>query len=307
MVGERGEQHLSPPTCLLESNMPIETRYALVTGAAHGIGREIARALARAQWHVGLADLDHTAAIESLGQIEQEGGQGKAFGLDVRDESAWLALRESLAGEWPRLDLVVNAAGVCGAGEIGLYALADWQWMWETNFHGTLLGCHTMLPWLKENARGGHLVNIASIAPIASPPTMGAYNVSKAAVLCLSETLRGELGGTGVGITVVCPGFVPTGLMGRGRFLRPELQTLGENFMQSAFLTAERVASATVRAVERNQFYLFLDWRARLMWRLKRFCPRSFLSLAAYVYRRRVSAVRQKESTTQESSPSSEV
>jgi NAD(P)-dependent dehydrogenase (short-subunit alcohol dehydrogenase family) len=249
------------------------TRYALVSGGAGGIGRAIALRLARDGWRVAVADLDTDGAEETLAQITSAGGAGRVEMLDVRDADAWRALRERLESQWPRLHLLVNGAGVCAGGEVGDYPLDDWRWVIDINLHGVFHGCHAMLPWLKANSRGAHIINIASIAAFLGAPAMSAYNVSKAGVVALSETLRAELVPQGIGVTVVCPGFVRTPLLDRGRFSNQMVLDLARDHMRRAQITPDDVAEATVRAVGTRQLYVVLGRRARFLWRLKRFFP----------------------------------
>src|SRR5690606_26329534 len=102
------------------------------------------------------------------------------------------------------------------------------------NLHGVIYGCHTFVPWLKENPHGAHLINTASLAAFLAVPEMGAYNVAKAGVLARSETLYAELRPHGVGVTVLCPGFFQTGLLERGRFNHEYARGVARDFMRSA-------------------------------------------------------------------------
>ena len=257
-------------------------RYALVTGAGSGLGHAFCQRLARDGWHVGVTDIDLDAAEATLVKLIDAGGSGQVEQLDVTDIVDWQNLLEKLRPDWPQLDLLINNAGLCGAGAIGEAPLADFQAILEVNFQGTLNGCQMMVPWLKETAPGGHLVNIASIFGLVAPPTMGAYNVSKAAVVALSETLYGELLPLGVGVTVVAPGFFSSQLIDRGRFEKDEQRQNAIRFMENASISSEQVVKQTLAAVRRKKLYVVLGHKSRWIWRLKRWLPSLFAKLLVW-------------------------
>ena len=261
---------------------------AVVTGAASGLGRALSLRLTAAGWQVALADLDESGLRQTLAMVQASGGEAIAEQLDVTDAQAWRELEQRLRRHWTKLDLLVNNAGVSCAGEVGTCELEDWQWILDVNLCGVIYGCHTFVPWLKENLHGAHIVNVASVAAFASAPAMGPYNVAKAGVVSLSETLYAELHRDGVGVTCVCPGFFATNLLAGGRFTDDRQKQLADAYMQRARITADDVADAIVRAIRRKQLYVILPARARLLWRLKRWMPRTLLKLIAKGYARHV-------------------
>ena len=263
-------------------------RYALVTGGGSGLGRAFCRRLAHQGWHVACADVDQAAAEQTLAQIRDAGGSGQAEPLDVTDAAAWDALCDKLRREWPRLDLLVNNAGICAAGEIGAAPLEDFDRVLDVNLRGTLIGCHTMVPWLQETAPGGHVVNIASIAGVLPAPSMGAYNISKAGVVSLSETLYAELRLLGIGVTVVLPGFFPSELVSRGHFASAAHRRLAERYTRQAQITAEEVVDRTLHGIDRGKLYVAVGRRVRWLWRLKRLSSTTLLRLASKSYRRKL-------------------
>jgi NAD(P)-dependent dehydrogenase (short-subunit alcohol dehydrogenase family) len=122
---------------------------------------------------------------------------------------------------------------------VGQCALEDWHWIVNINIWNAIHGCHTFVDWLKRNPRGGHLINTASLAAIGSFPGMAAYNLTKAAVVSLSETLHAELRPHGVGVTVLCPSFFPTSLLDSARFSTEHDRRMAwSEFLQSR-LTAD--------------------------------------------------------------------
>ncbi|MFI7680219.1 SDR family NAD(P)-dependent oxidoreductase [Actinophytocola sp. NPDC049390] len=236
----------------------------LVTGAASGLGRAIAARYATAGWRVLVSDVDAEAAVRAAAEID-----ASAIGLDVTAETDWADARDWCEREWGGLDVLVNNAGVGAGGRFEKIGTADWDWIWEINVKGVVLGARTFVPDFK--ARGsGHLVNVASLAGIMNLPGMSSYNVSKAAVIALSDTLRLELEPYGVHTTVVCPAFVRTNLGDRLRSPDPALATLMDRLMTSSKVTAENVADQVFDAVARKKFLLLTHPDGRRSALLKR-------------------------------------
>ena len=258
-----------------------ETKYALITGAGSGLGRALSVALAQRGWHIAITDVNDAGSEETLRLVRQAGGDGRVEHLDVTQVDQWQALRERLQADWPRLDLVVNNAGVGVGGEVGQLSLEDWQWIVNINLWGVIYGCHTMVAWLKANPGGAHIVNIASMAAIVSAPSMAPYNVTKAGVLSLSETLYGELLSHNVGVTCVCPSFFPTSIVKSGRFQGDAQREVATKLMADSKCTAEHVAQQILRAIDRRQLYLTVPREATFFWRLKRLMPLRVLKLIA--------------------------
>jgi NAD(P)-dependent dehydrogenase (short-subunit alcohol dehydrogenase family) len=256
-----------------------ERKHAIVTGAASGLGRAIAVQLGRKGWHVALCDLNDAGSQETLRLVLEAGGQGQVEHLDVTSPEAWQSLAEKLQAAWPSLDLLVNNAGVGVGGEVGQLPLDDWHWIVNINFYGAIYGCHAMVPWMKRNSKGGHIVNIASMAAIVSAPGMAPYNMTKAAMVSLSETLYGELRPYNIGATAVCPSFFPTNILNSGRFQNADQKKVAEKLMAQSRATPDDVAKRVVRAVERGDLYVFVPAVASIFWRLKRLMPKTVLKM----------------------------
>lgn len=261
--------------------------YAIVTGGGSGIGRAFCLALAQRGWKIAVGDLDRDAANETVEQLAAAGGTGESHGLDVSDAVAWTAMREALQSQWPRLDLLVNNAGVLAAGQLCELAGADVRRLVDVNLFGTMWGCRAMASWLQSSGasrgRAEHrgIINVASIFASLSPPGFAAYNASKAGVVALSETLRGELRPHGLNVTVVLPGVVSTPLFGRAAYTDERYLTLMKRYADESRLSPEAVAEAALSAHRRGKLYAVMGGRARAFYRCKQLFPTRLIDLIA--------------------------
>lgn len=253
------------------------TKYAIVTGGGSGLGREFCLHLARQGWHVAILDIDSASGQNTLIEIKKLGGHGLVESLDVVDFQAWQQLVEKLRGTWPRLDLLINNAAICGAGSIGEYPYTDARRILDVNLMGVFNGCQACASWLKESAPGSNIVNVASLAAAICPPNMTAYNTAKAGVVGLSETLYGELYPAGVGVAVVLPGFFASHLVDSGNFQDETLRQIAQDYIRKSKFTAEDVVLQTMSALKRRKLHVILDGRSRMACRLKRLMPSWFL------------------------------
>jgi NAD(P)-dependent dehydrogenase (short-subunit alcohol dehydrogenase family) len=254
----------------------------LITGAASGLGRAMAARFAASGARVVLADLNAPAGLAAVAELagtpaeaEQAvptpaGGAVVFLPLDVRDEAAWLRVRDWVEREWGALDVLVNNAGVSAAGRIEAVSEEDWMWITEINLLSVVRGCRTFVPLFKRQ-NSGHIVNVASMAGLLNPPFMSSYNVTKAGVVALSETLRFELEPWHINTTVVCPAFVKTNLGGSMRSPDPVLAELSQQLIDKGKITAEDLADQVYEAVRRKKFWLLTHREGRTAWWVKRF------------------------------------
>jgi NAD(P)-dependent dehydrogenase (short-subunit alcohol dehydrogenase family) len=168
--------------------------------------------------------------------------------------------------------VVVNNAGVgAGGTAIGETDIDDWNWVLGINLWGPIHGCHVFAPILREAGYGG-IINVASAAAFGAAPGMAAYNVSKAGVLSLSETLAAELSGTGVNVTALCPTFVKTNIVDAGRITGKSTQ-LADRLMRWTGFSPERVARTCLDTLDRGGLYCMPQPDARIGWGIKRLTP----------------------------------
>lgn len=250
-------------------------RVALITGGGSGLGAAMARRFAAAGWRVAVTD-QHPERAEST-RASLAGGGHAAWALDVTDAGHWMDARDRL-GEFGRMDLLVNNAGVASAGLVEQTSLEDWQWVMDINVMGVVRGCHTFIPVLR--AQGfGHIVNVASWAGLAAAPQIAAYGTAKAAVVALSEMLRAELHGSGVAVSVLCPAFVKTNLTDTMRAPDDNYARRVQRWMETSGVSADDVAEQVFRAVRRPRFLLLTHANTRWQWWLKRCVPGLYFRL----------------------------
>lgn len=261
-------------------------RTAVVTGAAHGLGRAVSLALARRGCRIGLADIDTEEAGNTLRMVEEAGGAGEAYRCDVRDGEGVRALAEHFFDAWGGVDLLVNDAGVYGTGRADDVPVEEWERIIDTDLWGVIHGCLAFIPRMKEQG-GGHIVNIASSAGVVCAPETAPYSAAKAGVIALSEALRSELAPFGIGVTAVCPLFFDSHLF--DTMYAADGSVLTEISLASAAstrMTAERIADMVLAAVEKNRLYVFPQLSSRVLWLNKRLSPAFFHALSAFLYRR---------------------
>ena len=252
---------------------------AVVTGAGSGIGAAFAIELAKRGGRVVCSDIDEVAAKRTVTAISEFGGDSVAIACDVTQfgEVQDLATQsQSWFGAPPTL--VINNAGVgSGGASIGKLPLDDWQWVLGINLWGPIHGCHVFAPILRagESDVPRGIINVASAAAFGAAPGMAAYNVSKAGVLMLSETLAAELSGSGVKVTVLCPTFVKTNIVEAGR-MSAGATKLANRVMGLTGFSAEKVAKTCLDAHDRGDLYCMPQLEAKFGWNIKRFAPGTY-------------------------------
>ena len=246
-------------------------RRILITGAGSGLGRELAKVYAARGDRVACVDLYADRADETCKLLP--GGGHLALVADVGSDAAMAALKAQVQGAWGGLDVLVNNAGIACGGECAHASAAEWQRTVNINLMGVVRGVREFVPMM-EAQKSGRVINVASFAGLAGAPGLGAYGVSKAAVVALSEGMRGELLPKGISVSVLCPSFFKTRLL--ESFQGPPdtpLKHIASKLMEQSPLDAAAVARYTVDESERGRFLLLPHKDTRIRWWLKRWMP----------------------------------
>lgn len=245
---------------------------AVVTGAGGGLGRELALELARRGARVVVSDIDGDAAAETASMLQRTGAEAHSFQCDVSDHVAVQQLREQAETVVGPVDLVCNNAGVAVGGKFEEIGIDDWRWCVDVNLWGVVHGCHVFAPGMKARGRG-YILNVASAAGLLSAPLMSPYNVTKAGVVALSETLHAEMAKSGVRVTALCPTFFKTNILESGHGLSAKTRAVLTKRMQSSALQAPDVARVALDGLAAGELYVVPMRDGRAMWRLKRLAP----------------------------------
>ncbi|NEB31782.1 SDR family oxidoreductase [Streptomyces sp. SID14446] len=259
----------------------------LVTGAGSGIGRATAFAFAEAGARVVAVDRDAESAARTAEMSRLIGSPAAwAETVDVSDEQAMEKLAEKVATEYGVVDVLVNNAGVGLSGSFFDTTPEEWKKVLDVNLWGVIHGCRLFGKQMADRGQGGHIVNTASAAAFQPSKALPAYSTSKAAVLMLSECLRAELAGQGIGVSAICPGLVNTNITATTRFAGVDATEEKRRQKRSTRLYGlrnyppEKVADAILRAVVRNEAVVPVTPEARGAHLLHRFAPRALRAIA---------------------------
>jgi NAD(P)-dependent dehydrogenase (short-subunit alcohol dehydrogenase family) len=251
-------------------------RTAVITGAGSGFGLETARLAAREGMNVVMADVQPDALERAAAEIRDLGAAVLPFRLDVSKAAEVEALGEATFARFGVPHVVFNNAGVGSGGLIWEHSVADWEWVIGVNVMGVAHGVRVFTPRMLDAAKAdpayeGHIVNTASMAGLLNPPNMGVYNVSKHAVVSLSETLYQDLSLVTDQVTasVLCPYFVATGIhqshrnrpddtpMGKPTRSQRVAQAMVSKAVESGKVTAAQVAGLVFDALRERRFYIY--------------------------------------------------
>lgn len=220
---------------------------AVVTGAASGIGRACARALAEAGYVVVVADVDEAGGLETVRLLEASGATARFAPCDVSEEDQVEAALHVATEAFGRLDVLVNNAGIEGP-VLPVHAISpdDWRRVFEVNVHGVFYGIRHALP-LMSAAGGGAIVNVASVAGLNGFPMHAAYSASKHAVVGLTKTAALEGARAGVRVNAVCPGFTDTPMVTEGlERMGQSADDLARRIPAQRFAHPDEIAQAVV-------------------------------------------------------------
>jgi len=246
-------------------------KVAVITGAASGFGREFARIGAQLGMKLALADIQADALAATVDELRAQGALAFGEAVDVSRAADVERLAQRTLDAYGAVHLVFNNAGVAAGGLVWEQTVKDWEWVLGVNLWGVIHGVRSFVPIMLAQGDECHVVNTASVAGLLSPQLMGVYNVSKHGVVTLTETLYQDLRVTGarIGVSLLCPAFVPTGIAQSHRHrpasLRDEAaptasmaaaQRASEKAVSSGRISAEEVARMTFDAIRENRFYV---------------------------------------------------
>ncbi|MDR5854512.1 SDR family oxidoreductase [Caballeronia sp. LZ062] len=249
----------------------FEGKVAVITGAGSGFGREFAYKAASLGMNLVLADIDDTALAATVDAVRAQGGDALGVRTDVSDAAQVDALARAALDAYGGVHLLFNNAGVGAGGFVWENSAKDWQWVFGVNVMGVANGVRAFTPIMLKQAEPAHIVNTASVAGLLAAPAMGVYNASKHAVVALTETLHHDLrlAGASIGVSLLCPAFVPTGIADAERS-RPDALandaplTASQKMaarqltraVESGRLSARDIAELTFDAVREGRFYV---------------------------------------------------
>lgn len=243
----------------------IEGKIAFVTGAGSGIGRAIAMSLAKAGAAVAVADIDLASATNVSDEIRGAGGRAMPISCDVTSRKSIEEAADAVGSELGHVHVLVNNAGAFTVGALNETTRKDWEWILDINVLGVVNGLHVFLPRIQAHGEEAHIVNTASVSGHIGVAGLSIYTASKFAVVGLSECLRLELAGSRIGISVLCPGIVKTGLLETSQRHRGEeyggpqsaLAGGGMNDVIESGTDPAEVGARVLAAIASDEFYIF--------------------------------------------------
>jgi NAD(P)-dependent dehydrogenase (short-subunit alcohol dehydrogenase family) len=248
----------------------LSGKTAFVTGGASGIGLALGHAFAEAGMQVMLADIEEAALTAAVDQFKGSGHDVRGVLCDVTDPASVDQAAQTAIEAFGPIHVVCNNAGVAGGGGIDDISLEEWRWVLDVNLMGVLHGVKTFLPHMRAHGQGGHFVNTASLAGMQSEIGFSAYSASKFAVVTMSEGLAKQVAPLGIGVSVLCPHFVKTGISDSQRN-RPDGAAQSAPAPDSAAAQLSKyikflvqngtdpadVAIQTLEAIRANELYIF--------------------------------------------------
>jgi NAD(P)-dependent dehydrogenase (short-subunit alcohol dehydrogenase family) len=235
---------------------------AFVTGGASGIGLALGRAFAEAGCRVMLADIEEPALAEAVRSLEGLGPDIRGAVCDVADPDSVDRAANAAIAAFGKVHILCNNAGVGAASSIDDIPLGSWRWVLDVNLMGVVHGVRAFLPHMRAHGEGGHIVNTASMAGmIAAGRGFEPYSATKFAVVAMSEGLAGELQPLGIGVTVLCPGWVRTRIL-ESRRNRPERYGQAPNVSRyptipDGAMEPKAVAERVLAAIRDEELYAF--------------------------------------------------
>ena len=270
-------------------------KVAAITGAASGLGRELAIALAGRGCHLSLADLDETGLAQTQALARQANAAVRigTRKLDVADRSAVFAWADAAAQEHGKVNLIFNNAGVGLAATVEAMSMTDFTWLMNINFWGVVHGTQAFLPHLKASG-DGHVVNVSSLFGLLASPGASAYHAAKFAVRGYTESLRQELDLMRCGVSATCvhPGGIKTAIAKNSRVdasiaaLGVDPLTSSREFEKHLVTAADKAAAIVLDAVSRNRRRVLVGRDAVVLDKIQRLFPSGYAALIETIHMR---------------------
>jgi NAD(P)-dependent dehydrogenase (short-subunit alcohol dehydrogenase family) len=269
----------------MDLNKRFPGKRVIITGAGSGLGKALALEFAKMQWNVVIAEINDSRAQETAAEIKNLGAKAIIVHCDVTKPTDLDKAVETAKKELGGVDIIVNNAGVSAGGYMEKISLEDWDWIININLKSIIYGCRSVIPLFKKQ-QSGYIINVASNAGMVCLPEMCSYNMTKAGVIAISDTLRTELSPFGIGVSVVCPSFFKTNLM--DQFRSPDLRQrkLAEGFFNKSLMSAEAVARYVIKSISRNRLHIIPQIDGKYLWWSKRHFPWLYFKISAYVYKK---------------------
>ncbi len=272
----------------------LSTRYpnkrAFITGAASGLGKALCLELATDGWLIGMSDVNTEQLTHAKQEVESRGGKSITFRLDVSDRAEYTKVAEDFLKQAGGIDILINNAGVGDGGSFEEYPLDDWEWMVSINQMGVVYGCHLFIPTFKKQ-QFGHIINIASVAGVSCAPQMGAYNMTKAAVIAISETLYGELMDDHIHVSCIMPSYFKTNIA-QGVRGGDRIKKITQTFIERSGIQAPEIAQEILVRSGKCELYILLPKAARKIWLMKRLMPTRLRRIVKEKYLNAISRIR---------------
>ena len=266
----------------------LDGTVGLVTGAGGGIGAALAVSLAKSGCTVALIDRDEAGLAKTAATVAVSGGKASVHVIDLVDTVAIEKLPAAIVEAHGRLDLLINNAGVALGGLFADMDIADFEWVMDVNFRATVRMTHAFLPLLRR-APKAQIVNISSLFGLVAPPGQTAYCASKFAVRGFSESLRHECIGTSLGVTVVHPGGVATGIARNARIsvnADPQEVEKGRRAMEKMLrLSPDKAAAQIQHGIETRAWRVVVGNDAKTLALIQRLAPVRYWSLVSRLTR----------------------
>lgn len=262
---------------MLQLTKRFPQKRAFITGAGSGLGLCLCRELAADGWTIGMSDINLVSLKEKSEEVTKLGAKTFTYGLDVSDKDVYKQVVDQFLSDVGGIDLLVNNAGVGDGGYVEEYGLENWDWLLSINLHGVIYGNVLFIPQFKKQ-KSGAIINVASAAAFMSLPRMAAYNVGKAGVRSLSESMDAELNAHGIQVSCVMPTFFKTAVMKNARGNAEEIH-MSKMIFATSELTPERVAKYVLKKAGKGRFHIILPADAKFSFFMKRFFPSLLLRI----------------------------